>query len=119
MRSGRCNGRVTAHAVWGLLLGVFGLCLSLHATEILLVVRSPDQLNRVAWPVTSGIPVPQGRLQPGDSVILQTVEGVAVPLQTEVLGFWPDGSIKWLLLDFQTDLQGGQVRSFLLSKVRG
>ena len=114
MRSGRCKGRVTTHAVWGYLLGMFGLCLSLHATEISLVVRSPDQGVRVAWPVSSGFPFAQGRLQPGDSVILQTVEGVAVPLQTEVLGFWPDGSINWLLLDFQTDLQGGQVRSFLL-----
>ena len=37
-----------------------------------------------------------------------------MPLQTEVLTRWTDGSIRWLLLDFQTDLAAGQKKTFLL-----
>ena len=104
---------------WIAVLSLCDLSLSLPAAEISLTVRSPDQVNRVGWPVTSGIPVAAGRLQQGDPMVLRTVEGVAVPLQTEALGFWPDGSIKWLLLDFQTDLRGGQIRRFVLQHGAG
>ena len=114
MGTSTCCGGVRIRICCAALLSIYGVGVALDAAEISLTVRSPDQVDRVAWPVTSGIPVAAGRLRPGEPVILRTVEGVAVPLQTEVLGFWPDGSIKWLLLDFQTDLQGGQVRTFVL-----
>jgi hypothetical protein len=52
------------------------------------------------FPVTGGIPLARGALK--DSRALRLTAGPRdVPVQTEVLAWWPDHSIKWLLLDFQ------------------
>ncbi|MGD9495657.1 MAG: hypothetical protein AB7Y46_05040 [Armatimonadota bacterium] len=55
-------------------------------------------------PVTSGIPFPQGALGSAEHVRMLDAAGEEIPLQAEVLTRWPDGTIKWLLLDFQADL---------------
>ena len=52
------------------------------------------------FPVTGGIPVARGALKDESAVRLLAGDH-EVPLQTEVLAWWPDGSVKWLLLDFQ------------------
>src|SRR5690349_23060851 len=51
-------------------------------------------------PVTVGIPFPEGTLKNGDGLQLVDAAGRQVCLQTLPLAYWPDGSIKWLLLDF-------------------
>ncbi|PIX41419.1 MAG: hypothetical protein COZ57_23440, partial [Armatimonadetes bacterium CG_4_8_14_3_um_filter_66_20] len=53
------------------------------------------------WPVTSGVPFPKGFLGSARNVKLTAADGKEVPLQTSVNGRWPDGSVKWLLLDFR------------------
>ena len=52
------------------------------------------------FPVTGGIPFPRGVLAGPEGVCL-LAGGRQLPLQTEALARWPDGSVKWLLLDFQ------------------
>lgn len=52
------------------------------------------------FPVTGGVPFARGALADADAVRL-TARGRPLPLQAEVLAWWPDGSVKWLLLDFQ------------------
>lgn len=78
--------------------------------DVLLSVREPSGVVRSAWPVTSGVPLPRGAVRKPDQVALFTSEHHSIPLQTEVLSRWPDGSIRWLLLDFLIDLQAGQTR---------
>jgi hypothetical protein len=51
-------------------------------------------------PVKIGVPFPRGVLDSKEAVWLMDSEGRFVPLQTEVLAYWPDKSIQWLLLDF-------------------
>jgi hypothetical protein len=51
-------------------------------------------------PVKIGVPFPRGVLDSKEAVWLVDSEGRFVPLQTEVLAYWPDKSIQWLLLDF-------------------
>lgn len=51
-------------------------------------------------PVTVGVPLAKGWLTHTGKLCLVDDESQAVPLQTEVLARWPDGSVKWLLLDF-------------------
>jgi hypothetical protein len=53
------------------------------------------------WPVTSGVPFPQGALGGSRNVRVSDGKGHAVPLQAAVTGHWPDGSVKWLLVDFR------------------
>jgi hypothetical protein len=50
-------------------------------------------------PVTVGIPFARGTLHDAGSLGLFDQYG-SVPLQTQALAHWSDGSVKWLLLDF-------------------
>jgi YetA-like protein len=51
-------------------------------------------------PVTVGIPWPPGLLTCDRVLTLCNPSGHAVPLQTNPLAWWADGSVKWLLVDF-------------------
>ena len=72
-----------------------------------LQVTNQAPVARRRWPVTAGIPFPQGALAVADHTRLEDVSGEEVALQSAVLAEWPDGSVKWLLLDFQADLGAG------------
>ncbi len=85
-----------------------------HGGTTAIVVEEPSGVERQSWPVTSGIPFAQGDLTSIDQVALFTNTGQELPLQTEALARWPDGSVRWLLLDFQTDLNADERREFEL-----
>ncbi len=79
-----------------------------------LMVTEPTGVARHAWPVTSGVPFGQGILRDGDSTALFAANGQQLPLQTEVLSRWGDGSVRWLLLDFSVDLCPHEMKSLTL-----
>ena len=70
--------------------------------RLALTLRNPQQphLNST-FPVTSGVPFPRGALSSDAHLRLLDAQDQEVPLQTEVQARWPDGSVKWVLLDFQ------------------
>lgn len=84
-----------------------------EAGSLPLMVKEPSGVERTSWPVTSGVPLPKGALKDPSGVRLFS-DGAELPLQTEVLSSWPDGSVKWLLLDFQVDLEANGQRGFTL-----
>ncbi len=55
------------------------------------------------WPVTRGVPLPAGALHGTEALVVSDPAGVTVPAQFRVLSRWPDGSVKWVLVDFQAD----------------
>ncbi len=63
---------------------------------------APSVLGDDAPYVSGGIPIPRSSMQPGDPVVL-TGPGGEYPCQTQVLAYWPDGSVKWLHLVFAFD----------------
>ncbi|MBN1344296.1 MAG: hypothetical protein JXQ73_16535 [Phycisphaerae bacterium] len=63
-------------------------------------------VKRVAEPICSGVPFGKGRLQADHPMHVQTKDGAPLPTQTKVLGRWPDGSVKWLLVQFLADCPG-------------
>jgi len=67
-------------------------------------VEEASGIARQAWPVRVGVPFAQGVLTPGRSIRLTSPGGESVPVQTHVMGTWPDGSVRWLLVDFQADV---------------
>ncbi len=87
---------------------------SLGAADVRLTVSEPSQIARQGWPVTSGVPLPSGVLRDADHAALYDDEGKQLPLQTEALVRWPDGSIRWLLLDFPINLQQGETSRLIL-----
>jgi len=99
------------------LAGIVLLLLAARAeagADVKLTVEEPTGVQRIAWPVTSGIPMARGALDDDKAAALFDSDGRNVPLQTEVLARWPDGSIRWLLLDFQVDLTAKEKKTLVL-----
>ena len=69
-----------------------------------LLIESPDGIERRGEPVTCGIPWPEGRLGDTSHLRLSDERGRIVPLQSRCLNRWPDGSIRWILLDWRAEV---------------
>jgi len=61
-------------------------------------------------PVTTGVPWPRGALPDPARLALRDAAGDAVPLQARTLDRWPDGSARWVLLDWIADTASGPYR---------
>jgi hypothetical protein len=85
-----------------------------------LTITTQDVVNvRSLRPVTGGVPLAQGAAPEGCSFALRDEDGNAVPLQTSILARWPDGSARWMLLDFQSQPDAGGKRTYTLLSGRG
>jgi exo-rhamnogalacturonan lyase-like protein len=76
-------------------------------------VSNPHPFAAEAWPVTGGVPIPQGRLVGATDVAL-TSGGRAVPAQVRVAARWPDGSVKWLLVSFAAQVPAESTAEYIL-----
>src|SRR5437762_6388533 len=87
------------------------------ATPLLAVPLALEEragVARHAWPASASVPLPRGRVQSPDKLWLAAPDGRAAPLQARALERWPDGSVRWLLLDFLADVPAGQVATYTL-----
>lgn len=69
--------------------------------------------DREMWPITGGIPFPKGAIFNVDQI------GIAgTTSQKRILSRWSDGSIKWVLLDYQQDILANKkaIKQVLLSE---
>ena len=66
-----------------------------------LVSDFPSDCKAGTWPVTFGVPFPQGALQDAQRVRVITDRGVEVPAQIIRTATWerPDGDVRWVLAD--------------------
>lgn len=87
---------------------------SAPAEPLLLRVENSADVPRRGEIVTSGVPFPRGFVPDADRLRLFDDGEQAVPLQAAVIGTWPDGSAKWILLDFPVDLGARQTRAYRL-----
>ena len=63
-------------------------------------IREPSGIDRIRWPVTAGLPFAKGQLRnPEHIVVLDADHHVHTAASTTAL--WPDGSVKWALVDLQ------------------
>ena len=69
-----------------------------------LVVEPTDGTSRRREPVTCGIPWPRGGFNDVSHLIMRDDRGEIVPLQARCLDRWPDGSVRWTLLDWQASV---------------
>lgn len=78
-------------------------------------------MDRSAFPVTGAVPLSEGALPlpEVERLELRSSSGDTVPLQAGVTGRWPDGSVKWLLLDFPVDVAAGEAARFELVRGQG
>jgi hypothetical protein len=84
----------------------------LPITEILL--QEYAGLGRSNEPVTMGLPFPRGLIKDKMGIGLTDPDLGTIPVQTKVLATWPDGSIKWMLLDFLASVTPGITKKITL-----
>lgn len=83
---------------------------------VTLTLQEPAGVARAGAPVRSGVPLPQGLVASKDALALSAAGGPPLPLQTRVLSTWPDGTVRWVLLDTFVDLEASETLSLTLSK---
>ena len=66
-------------------------------------VEAPAFEGGANWPVRAGLPIPQGELANAQNATVTDAAGRPLPSQNRALATWPDGSVKWLYLDFMHD----------------
>jgi len=74
------------------------------AERVDMEVRNPGGVAAQQWPMTTGVPFPPGALRSADEVRLLSADGGEIPAQVACTGKHEDGSVRWLLLDFQADM---------------
>ena len=84
--------------------------------RIALTVEEAGGVDRIAWPVTQGVPFAAADFPVGARARVLLDDGRAVPTQTLPLATWTPHkkSVKWLLIDFQIDLEANQTRKVFL-----
>jgi hypothetical protein len=65
-----------------------------------LVITEDDGIGRIDEPVSVGVPLPKGHVFDPAVLTLYDTNDAPLPLQSEVLARWSDGSIQWTLADF-------------------
>ncbi|VTS00259.1 hypothetical protein : Uncharacterized protein OS=bacterium UASB270 GN=U27_06401 PE=4 SV=1 [Gemmata massiliana] len=61
-------------------------------------------------PVTTGVPFPRGALVDLQKLVLRDASGKAVRLQSRATDLWPDGSVRWALIDWIAEANAGPYR---------
>lgn len=61
-------------------------------------------------PVTTGIPWPRGKLLDPQKLVLRDASDKVVRLQARATDRWPDGSVRWVLLDWIAEAGAGPYR---------
>lgn len=82
-----------------------------------LSIKETAGIVRNSAGVTAGIPLAKGRIKSLGELAL-SADGRRVECQwREVAKWWSDGSLRWVAVDFVTDLAAGAKKSFTLEKV--
>jgi hypothetical protein len=70
--------------------------------------RNTSNRQIASYPLTYGVPLKEGELKGDERLAIQRGDGDLVPVQTHPLETYPDGSIKWLLLDFELPFEANE-----------
>jgi len=80
------------------------------------LVEERSGITRFDEPVTVGIPLPPSAVMHPDELVLLDWKGQPSLLQSQVLARWFDGSVKWVLLDFQMSIGAYESVSYQLQQ---
>ena len=73
-----------------------------------------SRFPRLSQPCTISIPFRQGQLTDVGMLSIED-EGKKLPTQKSILSTWPDGSVKWVLVNFLVDLPGNNEKKITMS----
>ena len=73
--------------------------------SIELTAVEPGGTHRTAFPLTMGLPFAKGALQPDEPMAIVQGNGPPRPVQARAFERHDDGSVRWLLIDYQADFE--------------
>ncbi len=68
-------------------------------------VLNPHPLKLIGFPSQGGVPFPKGELKSQNELSIKDKNDREVDYQSRAMATWPDGSIKWLLLNMPATLE--------------
>jgi len=80
-----------------------------------IIVRETGGMERCGEMVTVSVPCARGAVKAGQPLSVSGPVGKEQPCQGRVLKLWPDGSVKWLLVDFAASAGAGEVAKYRLA----
>ena len=100
--------------ILNLLTGVVFCRVNDESTLVKLKILNWLNFKRKNEPVTIGLPLPIGDLYSIDNAKLLNQNFEEIPAQFKPLARWPDGSIMWMLIDFQCSVEGSGEATYFL-----
>jgi hypothetical protein len=88
------------------------------ALEVRLTVNETAGAERKGGTVTSGVPLPRGAVK-DPAKLSVSAAGKKIPAQFGVLARWPDGSLRWVLLNCRADVPAKGKTALVLSDSGG
>ncbi|MBM4042908.1 MAG: hypothetical protein FJ290_30835 [Planctomycetes bacterium] len=82
--------------------------------QVAFTVTEPSGVARRRWPVRGAIPLFRGELRDPNAIRLLNAAGKEIPVQGLATAFWPEKTIRFLCLDFLTDLGPNEEKRFTL-----
>lgn len=79
-----------------------------------IIIEEHAGIKREREPVTFGIPFKKGTLFKPEELRVVDNQNQAIQVQREILNYWSDNSIKWLLLDFQVSVKKNSTTEYQL-----
>ncbi|MHC4178411.1 MAG: hypothetical protein ACYSWU_12940, partial [Planctomycetota bacterium] len=82
--------------------------------EVALSVQESVGVARPGEPISGGVPLPKGMFGRDQQFALFREDGSQIPCQVSPLVVETDGTLRWVLLDFQDDVAGGETNEYVL-----
>ena len=89
-----------------------------NGLSIPLTVREWHGFPRRDEAVTSGVPLLPGSVKDLSGLAISDAEGKRLPAQFTALAKWPDGSVRWLLCDFQATVEAKGSATYTLCEAK-
>jgi len=90
------------------------LCVGSLPAAVPFSVENFTAVGKAHFFVQGGIPLPRGYAAPEMPFHVTDSEGIHVEAEVNVTAFWPDGSVKWVLVRMQPDITPATVQHFEL-----
>lgn len=83
-----------------------------------LSVQESAGVSREREPISGGVPLPRGMFKQDQAFALKKEDGSVLPCQISPLVVEPDGTLTWILLDFQDAIKAGTTNRYQLQAIR-